>query len=103
MSEAGFRFRAGDPVRVRPGPPEAHCRTPFYLRGRPGVILKTVGIYRNPSQLAFHKPGLPTRPLYRVRFRHQDVWPARDVTASDSIVADLYEHWLEAEPPATRD
>lgn len=88
-----FRFAPGDAVRVRPGPPEAHCRTPFYLRGRPGVVAEIAGVYRDPSKLAFHKPGLPEIPLYRVHFRHSDLWQA--APGPDRIVADLYEHWLE--------
>lgn len=93
MTEARFRFAPGDRVQVRKGPPEAHCRAPSYLRGQPGEVTEIAGIYRNPSQMAFHKPGLPTIPLYRVRFRHADLWQAPP--GPDRIVADIYEHWLE--------
>ena len=84
---------AGLPVRVRTGAPEAHCRTPFYLRGKAGVVLEEVGRFRDPSLLAFHKPGLPERRLFRVRFRQQDLWPGYP-DAGDAVLADLYEHWL---------
>jgi nitrile hydratase len=84
----------GSRVRVRPGPPEAHCRTPFYLRGREGVVVDEVGTYRDPSRLAYHKPGLPMRRLFRVRFRQRDLWPEYG-SDSDSLYADLYDNWLE--------
>ena len=93
MAEARFRFAPGDRVQVRRGPPEPHCRVPSYLRGQTGEVAEVAGVYRNPSLMAFHKPGLPTIPLYRVRFRHADVWQA--APGPDRIVADLYEHWLD--------
>ena len=87
---------AGAAVRVRAEGAEAHCRTPVYLRGRPGVVLEEVGRFRDPSLLAFHKPGLPERRLFRVRFRQADLWPGAQVEG-DAVIADLYEHWLSVE------
>ena len=90
------RFAPGDTVRVSERPPETHSRTPYYLRGQAGTVTEVAGIYRNPSQLAFHKPGLPAMPLYRVRFRRADLWD--DAAAGhDTVMADLYEHWLLAD------
>lgn len=93
MAEGGFQFKPGDTVQVRRAPPEAHCRTPFYLRGQVGTVTEIAGIFRNPSQLAFHKPGLPKLPLYRVKFRQCDVFDTE--ASSDNIMADLYGHWLQ--------
>ena len=62
----GQALPVGAPVRVRKHPPETHCRTPFYMRGIKGEITDVMGVYRDPSLLAFHKPGLPMRVLYRV-------------------------------------
>lgn len=87
------RFTPGDQVMIRSGPPEPHCRVPVYLRGKPGEVTEIVGRYRNPSLMAFHKPGLPTLPLYRVRFRQTDLWDAP--SGPDTVMADIYEHWLE--------
>lgn len=101
MSEGTrIRYAPGDPVRVREGPPELHCRTPFYLRGRPGVVAEIAGIYRDPSKLALHHAGLPEIPLYRVRFAQSDLWQGPQ--GPDTLVADIYEHWLEpaAEGPS---
>lgn len=86
----------GAPVRVRNQDPETHCRTPAYLRGRPGTVLEEVGRFRDPSLLAFHKPGLPERRLFRVRFRQADLWPGNH-PENDAVIADLYEHWLTPE------
>ena len=63
----GQALPVGASVRVRKQPPEFHCRTPFYLRGIQGEITDVMGCFRDPSLLAFHKPGLPLRVLSRVR------------------------------------
>jgi nitrile hydratase subunit beta len=89
----------GVPVVVRFGPPEIHCRTPFYLRGKPGTVVGEFGSYRDPTLLAFHKPGLPKRRLLRVAFRQRDIWPDYAGSADDLLLADLYESWLT--PAAT--
>lgn len=91
-------FSTGSKVRVRSGEMPGHCRTPSYLRGKPGVVIAVHGQFRNPEKLAYHKPGLPRQPLYMVRFAFADVWPGRrSGGADDSIVADIYQHWLQAQ------
>ena len=89
------RYKAGDRVRVMTREPEGHCRTPYYLRGRNGVIESDLGAYRNPEELAYHRPGLPKIELYRVRFDQADLWSGYPAAVRDSLVADIYEHWLE--------
>lgn len=91
----GHALAAGTPVVIRKQPPEVHCRTPFYLRGAVGEIAEVRGCFRDPSLLAFHKPGLPMRVLYRVRFKQKDVWPAYTGGPNDTVVADIFEHWLD--------
>ena len=91
----------GTRVVVRRGPPERHCRTPSYLRGRVGTVLAEVGTFHDPSLLAFHKPGLPCRRLYRVSFRQADLWPSYQ-GPKDVLLADLYEHWLTPVTAETR-
>ena len=88
-----FRFSPGDWITIRNGPPEVHCRVPTYLRGRVGEVSEVVGRYRNPSLMALHQPGLPMLPLYRIRFRQVDLWGGP--CNLDTLMADIYEHWLE--------
>ena len=91
-------FAPGDMVRVSDRPVLGHCRTPWYLRGKTGVIASVHGTFRDPESLAYHKPGLPARVLYKVRFRQRDIWAGYKGPASDQLEADIFEHWLE--PPA---
>lgn len=97
----GQALPAGTSVVILKNPPETHCRTPFYLRGVKGVIAEVMGCYRNPSLLAFHKPGLPMRVLYRVRFKQTDVWPNYTGGPNDTVMADIYEHWIDPLSGAT--
>src|SRR5271155_4319748 len=68
------RFLPGDPVSVRVASPIGHVRTPYYIRGKSGLVERLCGIYSNPEELAYGRTGEPKQPLYRVRFLHHDVW-----------------------------
>jgi nitrile hydratase len=89
------RFAVGDRVRVRKAYPPGHIRTPFFIRGQVGVIDTVCGAFPNPEELAYLRPGLPAQPLYRVRFAQHSVWPDYQGSQSDSIMIDIYQHWLE--------
>jgi nitrile hydratase len=91
------RFRPGDRVHVAARPADGHCRTPWYLRGQRGIVTAVQGPFRDPEQLAYHRPGLPGRMLYKVRFRQRDLWSAYAGDSDDHLEADIYEHWLAAE------
>ena len=94
------RFRPGDPVHVAARFPETgHIRTPFYIRGKTGIVERICGEYRNPEELSVGQPGLPKKVLYRVRFDQADVWPDYRGNPRDKVEVEIFEHWLE--PAAT--
>ena len=88
------RFKTGDTVIVRADYPEGHARAPYFTRGHRGQIDQLTGPYANAEEQAYGRPGAP-EPLYRVRFRQQDLWPDYQGSAHDTLVADFYEHWLD--------
>ena len=96
---AATRFAPGTAVRVRDDWPEsrgpAHIRTPHYLRGRSGVVERWLGVFPDPSELAFGRPA-PPRALYHVRFSQAPIFAAGAV--ADDVVVEIYEHWLEPRP-----
>jgi len=94
------RFKVGDAVAVARRGHAGHHRTPFYLKGRAGEVAEVIGAFRDPELLAYHKPGLPKRFLYLVRFRQGDLWKSYDGPPNDVLTAEIYEHWLE--PPSAR-
>ena len=93
--EAAPRFRPGDPVRVRFAAPPGHIRTPWYIRGRAGVVERLCGSFGNPEELAYNRPGTPRQPLYRVRFRQAQIWPDYRGAGTDTVDIEIYQHWLE--------
>jgi nitrile hydratase len=91
------KFEVGARVRVLTGEPDTHCRTPWYLRGKRGVVADLKGTFRDPEKLAYNHPGWPKLPLYTVRFTFDEVWPGKQSAATDTIEADIYQHWLAAD------
>lgn len=85
---AADRFRVGDRVRVRSTLPGGNPRTPSYLRGWTGTVVRCHGVVDNP--LDHHDPYPP---LYSVVFTLPDASPP------DEVLADLHEDWLEDAPP----
>jgi hypothetical protein len=91
----GHRFAVGDKVRVKRSFPPGHRRTPYYIRGKQGVIERICGAFPNPEELAYGFDGEPAKVLYRVRFAQKHVWPGYDGPGHDIIEMEIYEHWLE--------
>jgi nitrile hydratase len=89
-------FAAGDRVSVRRSYAPGHLRTPWYIRGKSGVIERVLAAFPNPEERAYGRDGLPTRTLYRVRFLQKDVWPDYAGDAADTVDIEIFEHWLES-------
>ena len=90
------KFSPGQAVRVRTGIAPGHIRTPWYLRGRTGVIERICGAFGNPEELAYNRLSGEAVPLYRVRFTMAEVWGNETETPTDTLDAEIFEHWLEA-------
>ena len=82
------RFAVGDVVRVLDEVPEGNPRTPRYLRGRTGTVVRCHGLVENPLD---HRGVYP--PLYSILFT-MDVGPG----SRDEVVADIHEEWLSQAP-----
>ncbi|GAC1308298.1 MAG: hypothetical protein NVSMB19_21460 [Vulcanimicrobiaceae bacterium] len=88
------RFAVGDAVRVSERASHGHVRAPRYVRGKPGVVERICGAFRNPEELAYGRYDGAVVPLYRVRFAHGDLWPGDVATPLDTVDVEVYEHWL---------
>jgi nitrile hydratase len=88
-------FHPGDRVRVRQAYPPGHVRTPYYIRGKSGVIERVLEAFPNPEERAYGRNGLPAQVLYRVRFAQPEVWPDYTGPAADTVDIEIFEHWLE--------
>ena len=89
------RFNTGDRVRVREAYPPGHVRTPYYLRGKKGVVSRLIAKHPNPEELAYGRDDPPLMPVYWVRFSQTDIWPDYTGSEIDSAEADIQESWLE--------
>lgn len=87
-------FAPGTSVQVRDDWPEArgpvHIRTPHYLRGRHGTVVRHLGDFPNPEDLAFARPA-NRLPLYHVAFQPDEIWPGG---ASAELLVEVFEPWL---------
>ena len=88
-------YLPGQLVRIADRAHEGHHRTPSYLKGKVGRIERLHASFTNPETRAYGADGLPTRPLYLVRFAQRDLWPDYRGQAGDQLYADLFDHWLE--------
>ena len=89
------RFKAGDKVRVAAAFPPGHVRTPMFLRGKTGGVLRDFGAFPNPERLAYGMHGLPAVTLYMVQFTMDEIWAGKGTYGPvDTLTADIYEHWL---------
>ncbi len=88
-------FAPGAAVRVRDDWPETrgkvHIRTPHYLRGRTGRVVRHLGDFPSPEDLAFARPAR-VFPLYHVLFDREAIW--QEGCAGDEILVEVYENWL---------
>jgi nitrile hydratase len=90
-------FPDGSQVRVRLDWPEArgpaHIRTPHYVRGMAGTVIRRLGVFPFPEDLAFNRPPAK-HDLYHVAFDPRQIWP--DAVTSDEILVEIFAPWLEA-------
>ena len=89
------RFATGERVRIVERDEPRHNRTPSYVRGRVGEVIRLCGAWGQPEGLAYGSDGKPDLMLYRVRLRQGDLWPGYDGTAEDLLEVEVFEHWLE--------
>lgn len=87
-------FGVGERVRVLRVNPPGHRRTPYYVRGKEGVIERVCGEFHNPEELGHGFSGEPKKRLYRVRFSQTELWDTYQGNAADTVDVDIYEHWL---------
>jgi nitrile hydratase len=81
-------------VQVRRQWPPGHVRTPGYLRGKIGIIERSVGTFNNPEQNVYRLTPTKHR-LLRVRFQMSEIWGLKAENPDDVVEAEIYEHWLE--------
>lgn len=90
-----MKYTPGRRVRVADRRHDGHHRTPAYLKGCRGTVVRAHASFPNPETRAYGGDGEPPQPLYLVEFEQHDVWPRYAGPDRDRICVDVYEHWLE--------
>lgn len=86
----------GTRVRVANRSHEGHHRTPEYVKGKAGTVVRVYPSFENPETATYGGDGLPELRLYQVSFAEDEVWERTRGAGSDRLYVDLLEHWLEA-------
>ena len=89
-------YPIGAKVRLSEMAPPGHVRTPWYLRGKTGVIERDLGLTGDPEALAYGDTDHDRIRLYRVRFDMAEVWGDVAERPTDTLDAEIFETWLEA-------
>ena len=84
-------FSVGDAVRVRRVRPEAHHRSPRYLRGVAGVVESVAGDDHMPGT---RRSDDASATVYTVAFQSTDIWGHTDEPPFELLI-DLWEPYLE--------
>jgi nitrile hydratase len=88
-------FAPGARVRIIDLKKPGHVRTPIYVREKVGTIDYFCGAFENPEERAYGRIGGARIPLYRVRLMQRDLWPDYEGPDKDSLVLEIYHHWLQ--------
>ena len=99
------RFKEGQEVWVKQFETRGifrrpHLRTPGFVHGKKGVIERYAGSFLSPHVVAWNfdfNQNHEKVPLYRVRFRMQDVWEHSEFP-NDSIEVEVFQQWLTDKP-----
>jgi len=94
----GTRLKIGDTVMVDSRKVTHHHRTPAYVYGKIGLIEKIHGEFKNPEQLSYGKDGIPEKILYSVLFKYAEIDTGNNITQTDELMMDIFEHWLTLVP-----
>ncbi len=94
LAARGGEFAPGDAVTVRGDFSDHHHRTPWFIKGKSGVVRAVSGPFHDPESRAHGGDGIPKRLLCHVEFSQRDVWGDRRAENDDVLLVDVYEHWL---------
>ena len=93
-------FAPGDRVKVGVRFPIGHYRVPHYIRGKTAVIERVIEPPAvNNQEEGFGRNAGSKRHYYRIAILMTKLWPGYAGSASDCLCIEVFETWLEKEPP----
>ncbi|MCE2464754.1 MAG: nitrile hydratase subunit beta [Dehalococcoidia bacterium] len=88
------KYEIGQRVKVLMQVTGGTIRTPFFVRGKKGVIVASHGPVGNPRELAYGNRNAPRVPLYGVSFHMAHLYDEDPDILTDRVVVDIWEDWL---------
>ena len=89
----------GDRVVVKAKNPGGSTRTPFFIRGKKGVIVLSHGFAANPRDLSYGSRNPPMMHLYSVSFHMAHLYDEDPDVVHDRVIVDVWDDWLDPVPP----
>jgi len=93
-------FKRGNHVVTRNINPVGHTRMPRYVRGKPGVVVRELGLFTFPDSNALGA-GRKSQPCYTICFKARDLW-GDDAGKRDRLYIDLWEDYLKPDEARRR-
>jgi hypothetical protein len=87
-------FNVGDRVMVKTEVSGGTNRTPYFIRGKKGVVVYHHGPAGNPTDLSYGGTGEPALPLYCVSFHMAHLYDEDPDFVHDRVLVDVWEDWL---------
>lgn len=91
-------FSIGDRVMIRTEVPGGTNRTPFFIRGKKGIVVFAHGPAGNPRDLSQGGTGEPKLPLYGVSFHMAHLYDDDPQVVHDRVIVDVWDDWMEPVP-----
>lgn len=89
-------LRVGEAVRVLTRSPIGHYRVPQYLRGKRGEVVAVIHpMAVDNEEEAYGRNAGSRGYYYRVGFSMREVWPGYVGGASDQLLLEVFQTWLE--------
>ena len=90
------RFAVGERVSIRKGSPRENDSTPYYVRGKSGIVEEICAPFTtsSPYRTAYKPAGGAPPPSYRTRFSAREVWPELPGASGETFTIRLSEDWL---------
>jgi nitrile hydratase beta subunit-like protein len=87
---APAQFAVVERVGIRSESPQENDSTPYYVRGKFGIVEEICAPLTSPNRTA-SKPALRS---YRIRFSARDVWPNLPGASGETLTVRINEDWL---------
>ncbi|MBM3406796.1 MAG: SH3-like domain-containing protein [Betaproteobacteria bacterium] len=89
------RWQVGQRLRVRPISRPGHSRTPGFIEGRVGEVIRDWGDFPNPEDLARGNRDAPWVGVYLLAFDPNDLWPHSASVTTHRVLVDVFSPYLE--------